>query len=163
MQSQIPPKYKVKKFKSRSYGDAELKCHRNRRWRSSKVVPKGMQNLKDSKVVPKGMLSLGVVSCVCSGHSFAHYITSFIAFIHIHVDIRRIIIIITWSTNKNTSALTTMLRWAREARICFVVYEKKRRCFSPLTQKIQVSSTTKQFIHGQKGKNILQGMEKYTN
>jgi hypothetical protein len=33
------------------------------------------------------------------GHSFAHYITSFIAFIHIHVDIRRIIII-TQSTNR---------------------------------------------------------------
>jgi hypothetical protein len=33
------------------------------------------------------------------GHSFAHYITSFIAFIHIHLDIRRIIIIITYSTN----------------------------------------------------------------
>jgi hypothetical protein len=38
--------------------------------------------------------------CKCFGHSFAHYITSFIAFIHIHVDIRRIIIIITWSTNR---------------------------------------------------------------
>jgi hypothetical protein len=37
--------------------------------------------------------------CACFGHSFAHYITSFIAFIHIHVDIRRIIII-TWSTNR---------------------------------------------------------------
>jgi hypothetical protein len=36
---------------------------------------------------------------VCSGHPFAHYITSFIAFIHIYVDIRRIIII-TWSTNR---------------------------------------------------------------
>jgi hypothetical protein len=32
---------------------------------------------------------------VNSGHSFAHYITSFIAFIHIHLDIYRIIIIIT--------------------------------------------------------------------
>jgi hypothetical protein len=49
---------------------------RNRRQRSSKVVPKGMQNLhrkingehrkindeKDSKVVAKGMQSLGVAS-----------------------------------------------------------------------------------------------------
>jgi hypothetical protein len=52
-----------------------------------------MQSLKDSKVLPKGMHSLGVVSCVCSGHSFVHYITSFIAFINIHVDICRIIII----------------------------------------------------------------------
>jgi hypothetical protein len=42
------------------------------------------------------------------------------------------------------------------------VYEKKGRCFSPSAQNIQVSSTTKQFIHGWKGKNILQGMDKYT-
>jgi hypothetical protein len=31
MQSQIPPKYKVKKLKIHSQGDAELKCHRNKR------------------------------------------------------------------------------------------------------------------------------------
>jgi hypothetical protein len=49
-------------------GMQNLYC-RNRRRRSSKVVPKGMQNLhrkingeKDSKVVPKGMQSLGVAS-----------------------------------------------------------------------------------------------------
>jgi hypothetical protein len=34
--------------------------------------------------------------------------------------------------------------------------------FSPSAQKIQVSSTAKQFVHGWKGKNILQGMDKYT-
>jgi hypothetical protein len=27
---------------------------------------------------------------------------------------------------------------------------------------IQVSSTSKQFIHGREGKNILQGMDKFT-
>jgi hypothetical protein len=42
------------------------------------------------------------------------------------------------------------------------VYEKKGRRFSPSAQKIQVSSTAKQFIHGWKCKNILQGMDKYT-
>jgi hypothetical protein len=31
-----------------------------------------------------------------SGHSFAQYITSFIAFIYIHLDIHRIIIIISY-------------------------------------------------------------------
>jgi hypothetical protein len=36
----------------------------------------------------------------------------------------------------------------KEAKLCFVVYEKKGRCFSPSAQKIQVSSTSKQFIHG---------------
>jgi hypothetical protein len=42
------------------------------------------------------------------------------------------------------------------------VYEKKGRCFSPSAQKIQVSSTSKHFIHWWKGKNILQGMDKFT-
>jgi hypothetical protein len=32
------------------------------------------------------------------------------------------------------------------------VYEKKGKCFSPSAQKVQVSSTSKQFIHGWKGK-----------
>jgi hypothetical protein len=41
------------------------------------------------------------------------------------------------------------------------VYEKKGRCFSPSAQKVQVSSTSKQFIHGGEGKNILQGMDKF--
>jgi hypothetical protein len=40
--------------------------------------------------------------------------------------------------------------------------KKKGRCFSPSAQKIQVLSTSKQFIHGWKGKNILQGMDKFT-
>jgi hypothetical protein len=48
------------------------------------------------------------------------------------------------------------------ARKCFDVYENKGRCFSPSAQKIQVSSTAKQFVHRWKGKNILQGMDKYT-
>jgi hypothetical protein len=39
---------------------------------------------------------------------------------------------------------------------------KKGRCFSPLAQKVQVLSTSKQFIHGGGGKNILQGMDKFT-
>jgi hypothetical protein len=54
----MPPKYKVKKLQSHSYGDAEL---------------------KDSKVVPKGMQSLGVASCVfgtfiCTLHYIIHCI-----------------------------------------------------------------------------------------
>jgi hypothetical protein len=39
---------------------------------------------------------------------------------------------------------------------------KEGKVFSPSAQKIQVLSTAKQFIHGWKGKNILQGMDKYT-
>jgi hypothetical protein len=53
-------------------------------------------------------------------------------------------------------------REEKEADLCFIVYEKKGRCFSPSAQRIQVSSTSKQFIHGWNGKNILQGMDKFT-
>jgi hypothetical protein len=85
------------------------------------------------------------------GHSFAHYITSYIAFIYIHLDIRRIIMIMSFidncfGFNDKASSKT------KEAVLCFVVYEKKGRCFSPSAQKEQVSSTSKQFIHGGKGK-----------
>jgi hypothetical protein len=101
------------------------------------------------------------------GHSFAQYITSYIAFINIYLDIHRIIIIITYRhrqmTQADASAIKIRLRQKeKEAVSCFVVYEKKERCFSPSAQKILVSSTSKQFIHGQKGKNILQGMHKFT-
>jgi hypothetical protein len=58
--------------------------------------------------------------------------------------------------------MTRLRREQKEADLCFVVYEKKGRCFSPSAQKIQVSSTSKQFIHGWKGKNILKGMNKFT-
>jgi hypothetical protein len=82
------------------------------------------------------------------GHSFAHYITSVIAFIHIHLDIRRIIIIISLSTNSCFGSDDKASMSIKEANLCFVVYEKKGKCFSPSAQKIQVSSTLKQFIHG---------------
>lgn len=36
---------KVKKLQSRSYGDAKLKCHISKMWRSFKVVTKGIQSL----------------------------------------------------------------------------------------------------------------------
>jgi hypothetical protein len=40
--------------------------------------------------------------------------------------------------------------------------KKKGRCFLPSAQTIQVSSTSKELIHGWKGKNTLQGMDKFT-
>jgi hypothetical protein len=39
---------------------------------------------------------------------------------------------------------------------------KEGNVFFVFGSKMQVSSTSKQFIHGQKGKNILQGMDKFT-
>jgi hypothetical protein len=72
------------------------------------------------------------------------------------------IIIITY-TQADALAIKIKLRQKeKEAVSCFVVYEKKERCFSPSAQKILISSTSKQFIHGRKGKNILQGMHKFT-
>jgi hypothetical protein len=52
--------------------------------------------------------------------------------------------------------------WQKEKEVvsCFVVYEKKGRCFSPLAQKMLVSFTSKHFIHWWKRKNILQGIDK---
>ena len=55
------------------------------------------------------------------------------AFINIHLDIHRIIIIITQAV---ASALKTRLqKKEKEAVLCFAVYEKKGRCFSPSAQK----------------------------
>jgi hypothetical protein len=56
------------------------------------------------------------------------------AFINIHLDIHRIIIIITYTL---ASALKEKASEKREkdAILCFAVYVKKGRCFSPSTQK----------------------------
>ena len=55
------------------------------------------------------------------------------AFINIHLDIHRIIII----TQADASALKIRLRQKEKEAVvsCFVVYEKKGRCFSPSAQK----------------------------
>jgi hypothetical protein len=56
------------------------------------------------------------------------------AFINIHLDIHRIIIIITY---KLASALKEKAseKRGKEAILCFDVYAKKGRCFSPSAQK----------------------------
>ena len=74
----VVPKGAQRKFSAQKSFPRECraKYRRNRRRRSSKDVPKGMQNLhrkingehrkingeEDSKVIPKGMQSLGVAS-----------------------------------------------------------------------------------------------------
>jgi hypothetical protein len=55
------------------------------------------------------------------------------AFINIHLDIHRIIIIISYK-KADASAMRIKLR-RRKKFSCFVVYEKKGRCFSPSAQK----------------------------
>jgi hypothetical protein len=39
---------------------------------------------------------------------------------------------------------------------------KEGKVFFAFSSKVQVSSTSKQFIHGGEAKNILQGMDKFT-
>jgi hypothetical protein len=90
----IPPKYKAKREKSTRY-------HWNRRRRSSKDVPKGMQNLqrkvsadtpknkrwsrkindKEILVIPKGMKAMVVASyaCVWTFICTAHYIINLLS------------------------------------------------------------------------------------
>jgi hypothetical protein len=104
----IPPKYNAKREKSTWY-------RRNRRRRSSKDVPKGMQNLqrkvsadtlknkqwsrkisgKETSVIPKGMKAMVVASYVCLDIHLHNTLHHTFAFINIHLDIHRIIIIIT--------------------------------------------------------------------
>jgi hypothetical protein len=67
------------------------------------------------------------------------------AFINIHLDIYRI----SSYHTKKTDALAMRKNFEeRENFSCFVVYEKKGRCFSPSAQKREVSSTAKQIVHG---------------
>jgi hypothetical protein len=82
-------------------------------------------------------------ACVCLDIHLHDTLHHTFAFINIHLDIHRIIIII---TQASASALKIRLqRIEKEADSCFVVYEKKGRCFSPSAQKMLVSSTAKQF------------------
>jgi hypothetical protein len=58
------------------------------------------------------------------------------AFINIHLDIHRIIIIITYTLASALKEKASEKRKkGKEAILCFAVYEKKGRCFSPLAQK----------------------------
>jgi hypothetical protein len=104
----IPPKYKAKREKSTRY-------RRNRRRRSSKDVTKGMQNLqrkvsadtpknklrsqkisgKETSVIPEGMKAMVVASYLCLDIHLHDTLHHTFAFINIHLDIHRIIIIIT--------------------------------------------------------------------
>jgi hypothetical protein len=93
------------------------------------------------------------------GHSFARYITSYIAFINIHLYIHRIIII---SYHIDTYSCFGPKYTTSKADSCFVVYEKKGRCFLLRLKKYKFRPHQSiSYIDG-KVKNILQGMDKFT-
>jgi hypothetical protein len=56
------------------------------------------------------------------------------AFINIHLDIHRIIISITYKLASVSKEKASGKR-EKEAILCFAVYAKKGRCFSPMAQK----------------------------
>ena len=91
------------------------------------------KNKRQRFVIPKGIRVLVVVSYVSLNIHLHDTLHHTFAFINIHLDIYRIIIIITQIV---ASALRTRLRKKeKEAVLCSVVYEKKGRCFSPSAQK----------------------------
>ena len=91
--------------------------------------------LKSKKIwiIPKGMkgYDYGFWICVPVFICTIHYIMSF-AFINIHLDIYRIIII---PHKKDRCFGNEKKLWRKRKFSCFVVYEKKGRSFSPLAQK----------------------------
>jgi hypothetical protein len=92
------------------------------------------KNKRQRFVIPKGIRVVIMVSYVSLNihlHDTLHYT---FAFINIHLDIHRIIIIITY---KLASALKekALEKREKEAILCFAVYVKKGRCFSPSPQK----------------------------
>jgi hypothetical protein len=95
------------------------------------VKPK---NKRQRFVIPKGIRVVIMVSYVSLNIHLHDTLHHTFAFINIHLDIHRIIIIITY---KLASALKEKASEKREkdAISCFVVYAKKGRCFSPPAQK----------------------------
>jgi hypothetical protein len=95
------------------------------------VKPK---NKRQKFVIPKGIRVVIMVSYVSLNIHLHDTLHHTFAFINIHLDIHRIIIIITYTL---ASALKEKASEKREkdAISCFAVYVKKGRCFSPLAKK----------------------------
>jgi hypothetical protein len=97
------------------------------------VKPK---NKRQRFVIPKGIRVLIVASYVSLNIHLHDTLHHTFAFINIHLDIHRIIIIITYTLASALKEKASEKRKkGKEAILCFAVYEKKGRCFSPLAQK----------------------------
>jgi hypothetical protein len=82
------------------------------------------------------MKAMVVASYVCLDIHLHDTLHHTFAFINIHLDIHRIIIIITYTQRRCFGSKNkASAKREKEAVLCFVVYEKKGRCFSPSTQK----------------------------
>jgi hypothetical protein len=84
------------------------------------------------------------------------------AFINIHLDIFRIIIIVSYREGRcfdyKDKASGKTERRNFHASLC----TKRREGVFRLRLKKKISSTAKHIIHGQRGKDILQGTHKFT-
>jgi hypothetical protein len=92
-----------------------------------------LKNKRQRFVIPKGIRVLIVASYVYLNIHLHDTLHHTFAFINIHLVIHRIIIIITYTL---ASALKEKAsKKGKETILCFAVYEKKGRCFSPSAQK----------------------------
>jgi hypothetical protein len=95
------------------------------------VKPK---NKRQRFVIPKGIRVVIMVSYVSLNIHLHDTLHHTLAFINIHLDIHRIIIIITYKLALALKEKASEKR-EKEAILCFAVYAKKERCFSPSAQK----------------------------
>jgi hypothetical protein len=95
-------------------------------------------------------------------HSFAHYITSFIAFIHIHLGICRVIIIITKSTNRCFGFDDKASMSIKKQRYTSLCTKRREGVFRLRLKRYKFRPHQSNSHTDEKGKNILQGMDKFT-
>jgi hypothetical protein len=84
------------------------------------------------------------------------------AFINIHLDIHRIIIIISYREGRCFGYKDEASGENRKKFFYASLCTKRREGVFRLRLKKKISSTAKQIIHGQRGKDILRGMYKFT-
>jgi hypothetical protein len=89
-----------------------------------------------------------------------HYIMTF-AFINIHLDIYRIIIIIPY--RKRADASTMRKNFGERGNFYASLCMKRREGVFRLRLKNEISTTPKHFIHGRKSKIILQSKTQITS
>jgi hypothetical protein len=107
-------------------------------------------------VIPKGIRVLIVVSYVSLNIHLHDTLHHTFAFINIHLDIHRVIIIITYTLASAIKEKASEKR--KRGNFMLRCVRKEGKVFFAFGSKILISSTPKHFIHRRKGKTILQGM-----
>ena len=92
------------------------------------------KNKRQRFVISEGIRVVIMVSYVSLNIHLHDTLHHTFAFINIHLDIHRIIISITYKLASASKEKASKKR-EKEAILCFAVYAKKGRCFSPMAQK----------------------------